>query len=275
MPRIGNNEDYIALEANVLGIAQDGVFVNRLNGLLYKNVSGVPHAYDRYRCRVFEDFMGTLDLASSAGTPGVATGPWRIKDTSAAGSPTYAAKADTQGGVLELAHSSTSEAQVITAYWGDEQCIAYNKSPLMVSRIKIPATPTAACFLVWGLASAQVDTEDNVAINAWFRVEGASLAVKLESDDGTTDSDDKTGFTATADVWYETAVAVDSVGIVTFYYRSSASPQSMPAWTQLTPQTFTIAAGTTNLQPYVQLRKSVGVTTDAFQVDYIDVSWDR
>lgn len=274
MARISIDE-YIPLEQNVLGIDQDGLFVNRTNGRIYKSVSGVPQSYDRYRCHVFEDFMGALDLAASAGTPGVATGPWRIKDTSAAGAPTYAAKADLQGGVLELAHSSTSEAQVVTLYWGDEQCIGYNKAPSMISRIKIPATPSAACFLVWGLASAQNDTEDSVAINAWFRVEGASLAVKLETDDGTTDSDDKTGFTATADTWYETAVAVSAAGVVTFFYRSAASPQSMPAWTQLTPQTFTIAAGTTNLQPYVQLRKSAGTTTDAFQVDYIDVSWDR
>lgn len=263
-------DDYIPLDANVLGAGQDGLFIERLTGDVVQMVGGVPQSQRRRRCRIFEDFMGKLDLSTTAGPS-----PWRIKDTSSAGTPTYAQKADAQGGVLEMLHDNTSEAQVVTLYWGDEQCIGYNKSPVFISRVKIPATPSAANFLVWGLASAQNDTEDSVAINAWFRVEGASLAVKLETDDGTTDSDDKTGFTAVADTWYETMVAVGSTGIVTFFYRSAASPSAMPAWTQLTPQTFTIAAGTTNLQPMVQLRKSAGTTTDTFLVDYIDVSWER
>ncbi len=270
-----SQDDYLPLDGNVLGLGTDGLFLERLTGDVGKVVNGVFQSTRRNRCRVFEDFIGTLDLASAAGTPGVATGPWRIKDSSAAGSPTYAAKADSQGGVLELLHSNTNEAQVVTLYWGDEQCIGYDKSPVMISRVKVPATPSAANFLVWGLASAQNDTEDSVAINAWMRLEAASLAVKLETDDGTTDSDDKTGFTATADVWYETMVAVSATGIVTFFYRSSATPSAPGPWIGLAPQTFTIAAGTTNLQPYVQLRKSAGTTTDTFLIDYIDVSWER
>lgn len=272
--RIGT-EDYIPLDGNVLGSAQDGLFIERLTGDVVQMVGGTPLSLRRSRCRVFEDFLGALDLAASAGTPGVATGPWRIKDTSTSGAPLYRQKADSQGGVLELLHTNDSEVQVVTLYWGDEQCIGYNKSPVMISRVKVPATPSAANFLVWGLGSAQADTEDSVTINAWMRLEAASLAVKLETDDGTTDSDDKTGFTAVADTWYETMVAVGPTGIVTFFYRNAATPSSLGPWIALAPQTFTIAAGTTNLQPYVQLRKSSGTTTDTFLMDYIDVSWER
>jgi hypothetical protein len=270
-----STDDYIPLQPNVLGLAQDGLFVERSTGRIHKSVSGVALPMYTQRVEVFEDFHGTLDLASSAGTPGVASGPWRIKDTSSSGAPLYRQLADTHGGVLELLHSNDSEVQVVTAYWGDEQTIGYNKNPVMISRIRIPSTPSAANFLVWGFGSAQNDTEDSVAINAWMRLEAASLAVKLETDDGTTDADDKTGFTMTANVWYETRVAVSTAGIVTFDYRSSATPSSMGAWIALAPQTFTIAAGTTNLQPYIQLRKSSGTTTDTAQFDYVHVSFDR
>lgn len=270
-----NPDSYLALTNNVLGSQADGLYLDRTTGDIVVFVNGVEDSRlpSANRCRIFEDFIGTTVISATVGPNGL-----RIKDTSTAGSPTLAVKQEVSGGVFEMAFDNTNEAQVLTLYSGDNQVVDYSKKPVFKCRMKIPVAPLSTDFLVWGLATAQNDTEDSVATNAWFRIEGANLAVKLETDDGTTDTDDKDpSLTLTADTWYDFLIDLANTSNVKFYYRNSNTPSNGTAWTSLTVPgtTFSIAANTTNLQPFLQLRKTGGTGTTGIQMDYLDVAWAR
>lgn len=267
-------DSYLALHPNPVGGQSDGLFYDRTTGDIVVVSNGVISDVLPYwnRCRIFEDFQGTSVVSATVGGQGL-----RIKDASTTGTPTLAVKQEVAGGAFEMAFDNANEAQVLTLYGGDNQTVGYDKKPVFRARLKVPVALLAPDILVFGLASAQSDTADSVATNAWFRIEGANLDLKLETDDGTTDTDDKDpSVTLTADAWYEFMVDCSTLSDVKFYYRASTPNTSTP-WTALTVAgtTFTIAAGTTNLQPFIQLQKASGTGTTSIQVDYVDVQWAR
>jgi hypothetical protein len=227
-------------------------------------------------CEVFEDFMGGTTIAAN-GTGDAAGGPWFTKDTSAAGSPTLAISGDADNGQFAMAFSSTNESQILTLYWNDEQNIDSDQEPVVIYRLSVDATPTSGTKIAFGLASAQNDTLDSVAQNAWFLLAGADLSIFVESDDATTDSDDKdTGIDVTAATMYEFKVscaAADGAAYnnVKFFYRSTLGGD----WTDITPSgtTFKLAADTA-LQPFVQLTKN-SAATDGIKIDYVRCYWKR
>lgn len=117
-------------------------------------------------------------------------GIWTKADTSAAGSPTV----QTGNDGMELTLTNTNEVQNICLLMGDvlpfdiDDLIAVEWLAKVTAAL--PATVTAA----FGVASARNDTLDSVAAHAWFRLQGSN-ALLVETDDGTTDLDDKaTGF---------------------------------------------------------------------------------
>lgn len=227
-------------------------------------------------CEVFEDFIGSTAIAAN-GTGDAATGPWQIKDTSSAGSPTKTVSADADNGQLALAFDNTSEAQILTLYWGDEQNIDSDQEPVAIYRLALDAQFTAGTILVFGLASAQNDTADTVANNAWFRVEGANLNLLVESDDNSTNDDDNdTAVDLTAATMYEFMVSASalhgaSATDVRFYYRSTLGGD----WTRLLSTTTFKVGADVALQPYLQLQKASGTATDGIKVDYVRTFWKR
>jgi hypothetical protein len=113
-------------------------------------------------------------------------GPWCRKVTGAA-PPTVR----TTSSGLELALTAANEVQVAVLYMGD--ILPFDIDDLIAVEwlAKLSASPIAASVSgVLGVASAQNDTLDNVAEHAWFRFEGTN-ALLAETDDGTTDLDDK------------------------------------------------------------------------------------
>lgn len=214
--------------------------------------------------RVFDDdFCRAQTLSTTPGHNG-----WTIKDTSSAGSPTYTV---VSGEGLKLTLAATSEAENLAAYQNDVLPFDLTSVQSVDIWAKV-AGIDAATVLVMGLASAQNDAPDSVATHAWVKIDGAvstSLLV-AETDDGTTDTDDKaTGHSLAAVFKKITIDFSNGLSDVRFFIDGAEI-------TSKARNTFSLAAavaGTTFVQPYVQLLKSSGtgvgsVTIRRFRVQY-------
>lgn len=227
-------------------------------------------------CEVFEDFIGQTAIPLN-GTGDASSGPWQIKDTSAAGAPTTVVSGDADNGQLALAFAADNEAEILTLYWGDEQNIDSDQEPVFDIRLSLDAQFTAGTILVFGLASAYNATADSVANHGWFRVEGANLNLLIESDDATTDDDDNdTTVDLVAATMYEFRVSLSALhgGSATnakFFYRSTLGGDWTPL---LATTTFSVGADIA-LQPIVQLQKASGTATDGIKIDYVRAFWKR
>lgn len=137
--------------------------------------------------KIIYDFRGALSPPAVASREGI----WCKKITGAA-PPTCAS---VSGGPMELALTSASQAQIVTFYMGDILPFDIDDLIRVSFLAKISDELDASVNAVLGLAGAQNDDPDAVAANAWFKL-GGSNSLLCESDDGTTDNDDKaTGLT--------------------------------------------------------------------------------
>lgn len=192
---------------------------------------------------------------------------WTIADTSSSGTPTYLCTTE-DGGAATLTIAATSEAENVCLYFNDVlpwdlAKLQYVKFVAKVSGID------SATTLVMGLGNARNDTPDSVGVNVWFRMEGSAstTAVVCETDDGTTDTDDKaTGQTLAA--VYKTFLIDFSQGLsdVRFYIEG----ERVAAAT-----TFTLASITSgqNVQPIVQIQKASGTGTPAVTIALVEAQY--
>ena len=173
---------------------------------------------------------------------------WTIKDTSTTGTPTYLA---TSGVGMKLTLDNAVEAQIVTMYHNDVLMFALGELKTVEFICKVAAIG-ATDVLVMGVASAQNNTTDSVATNAWFRMDGATSTtlVVTETDDGTTDNDDKaTGVTLSSTLKKFVIDFSNGLPDVRFYIDGARVAEST---------TFDMSAltNTTNLQPFVQVQKA-------------------
>lgn len=192
---------------------------------------------------------------------------WTIADTSSSGTPTYLNITE-DGGAAKLTLASTSEAEIVTLYQND--VLIYDLAQLQnVWYIAKVAGVDAVTTLTMGVGSARNDTDDSVATNAWFRMEGSvsTTAVVVETDDATTDNDDK----ATG----ETLAAVYKKFLIDFSQGLPNVRFFIDGARVATATTFDMSALTAglNVQPIVQLQKASGtgvpsVTIAEFGVQY-------
>jgi hypothetical protein len=201
-----------------------------------------------------------------AATPGM--NGWTVSDTSASGTPTYLAVTE-DGGAAKLTLAATSEAEEVTLFHND--VLAFDirniKHAKFVAQVSGIDSVTTLCF---GLASARNATPDSVAVNAWFRMQGsASLtAVVAETDDATTDNDDKaTGYTL-ANV-YKTFLIDFTNGLndVRFYIEG----ERVAAGT--TFNLSAVAAGQ-NVQPYITLQKASGTGAPSVTIALVEIAYN-
>jgi hypothetical protein len=279
MSQLTNSDTYINLSpVNPEPGDSNGLFYNRSTGNVEVLVGGTsvatfdpqgpaPVVAGPTRCSVFEDFIGAAFPA--------ATGPLAIKETSQGGTMVLAVVEDADCGHFKMGFDATDEAQVGTLYMGNNRNIDPASNPVAIFRLNVQAALAAPDLLVFGLASDQADDADTIASHATFRIAGTSLALKLESDDGSTDNDDKApdqACTLTANTMYEFKVDASDVADVKFYWRATVGG----AWSQLTSGAVAFSVhASTGLQPFIQLQKASGTGTKYILVDYVQAIFDR
>lgn len=207
------------------------------------------------------EFEDNFDRAQSfTTTPG--QNGWTIKDTSAAGTPTYLCITE-DGGAAKLTLVATSEAEIVTLYQNDVLPIDLRNLKLFSAVVKVAGVDAVTSIAV-GLGSAQNDTLDNVATNCWFRVEGADSLTRLlvETDDTVTDDDDNDTGTTLGSTYKRLEMDFSNgIGDIRFYVDGDP-----------VPGTFSMAgaAAGQNVQPFVQIQKGSGTGVPSITIARIE-----
>lgn len=211
-----------------------------------------------------DDFVGG-EVFSTAGQGS----PWAIADTSSSGTPVYAVVTPSATGEIRLGFDNTSEVQNVCLSFGDKLPFDIDNIQSIEYRVKVVPESTAldsATSVAFGLASARNDAIDSIANHASFRLIGNNNLL-VETDDGTTDLDDKaTG--QTLSTTYKRFL-IDFTGgksDVKFYCNGIRLASST---------TFNMSAATGSLQPYVQIQKTADTNVDFVHVDYVEVKAKR
>lgn len=211
--------------------------------------------------RQFDDFFDRAQGFTT--TPG--QNGWTIADTSTGGTPTYLCITE-DGGAAKLTLAATSEAEIVTLYHNDVLAFDVRKIKLVEFIAKV-AGIDAVTTLTFGVGSARNDTDDSVATNAWFRMEGSvsTTAVVVETDDATVDNDDKaTGATLAATYKKFTIDFERGLTDVRFFIDG----ERVAAAT-----TFDMSALTAglNVQPIVQLQKASGTGVPSITIAAVNI----
>lgn len=224
-------------------------------------------------------FRGSFQAPTSAGAT-----PWLIKDTSAAGTPTYVGHADG----LKLTLAATNESEIVTLYFGD--ILNYTMANILRAEflIKMNAALGTNEECAIGLASGQNDTLDSVTYNAWFKIIGSAQtpSVVVESDDNTTanDLDDKaTGITLGTST--HKRLIIDFTEGVKTAGAPGTSKGQCPQFYMIDSQgvlqrvaTGTLfdmsgVASTQGLQPFIQLQKASGTGVPSISVREVKIEY--
>lgn len=192
---------------------------------------------------------------------------WTIKDTSSAGTPTYLCLTD-DGGAAKLLCDNTSEAQIITLY--QNNVLPYDLALLQyVDFVAKVGGIDSVTTLVFGVCTAQHDTSDSTDVHAWFRMEGSAstTAVVLETDDATTDYNDKaTGVSLSTTYKKFTIDFTNGLSDIRFFIDGARVGQAV------THTLASITAGQ-NVQLYCQLQKASGTGVPYVQFSQISVQY--
>lgn len=191
------------------------------------------------------------------------TNDFTVRDT---GGGAEAIVADASSGVIGLALDATSEAQLAGIDMGDERQWVLNQTLNFEARFRFSVLPTTGAIALIGLCGDHNATGDTVAENLWFRAD-ASGALKCESDDTATDTDDvATGITLIADEWCVVRIDATVVTDIKFFINGNR----VAAGT-----TFTHATGGVKLQPVARINKASGTGVGTMEVDYIALWQNR
>lgn len=207
-----------------------------------------------------EDWFGQRTLATTADANG-----WAYVKVGS-GSPTAITLDGAPSGALRMLCTNTSEVQSITAYHKDT--LGFDIDTLKNFRIKLNLAAggdaTTACF--YGMTGDHNATLASIAERVGFVV-GASGAISVVTDDGSTDSGDiSTGYTlGTSD--YVLEVDLTNKSDVKFYIHDGVSSRRVARNT-----TFTMAAYSGCLQPYLRTGRGEGSATLTVDVDQFKIN---
>lgn len=185
---------------------------------------------------------------------------WTIKDTSAAGAPTYLTST-ADGGQMVLTCSNTNEVQNVCMYANDVLMFDLAKLQHFWYVVKVAnISNTTVC--TWGVGSARNDDEDAVTVNAYFKIEGATSTTNIvtETDDNTTNNDDKaTGKTLSTTLTKCHIDFTNGLSDVRFFIDGDRVSSGT---------TFDMSAVTSgqNVQPIVQLSKTASTSTPSITI---------
>jgi hypothetical protein len=222
----------------------------------------------------FDDFIGGAGTFPTSDDPAT---PWLITDTSSAGTPTYTNGVDhgTVGGACGVAaltlDSGQTEVQNVCLSFGD--CLTFDINDRLIFECRLKqgqATLDSNSSFAFGLTGDRNDAIDSVAQHMLFRIIGSN-AVVCESDDGTTDLDDKvTGQTLTNAYKYF-KIDAQTLTNVKFYMTDGNSRLVRVCPTV----TFDMSAYSGALQPFFQLQKASDSNGDAVSIDYVKITGRR
>jgi len=190
---------------------------------------------------------------------------WAINDTSSAGTPTHVPVDGSH--VIFITLAADDEAEVCGYDFNDVLEFDIDNGPIMIAKIKTTAITTNEGVVV-GLGAAWNDTLDSNVAHAWFRLV-ASMALVVETDDGTNDNDDvATGVTMVAATYTWLKIDITDSSDVRFYTGSDGL-----AWTRVAASTtFDMSNYTDGLQPMFAVVKASGITQPTLTVDKIQVT---
>ena len=150
------------------------------------------------------DFKDALVIPTAAGSCF-----WRKTLVKTAGSPTVAPSSNG----VELAIDATSEAQAANLDNGDVLTFDIDDLIRLEGKVKLAnATIDAGVDVVFGFAGAYNANLDTIAQSCWLKCAGSNEIV-LETDDGTTNNDDKATGLYLKNEWRKFAIDF-SVGIL-------------------------------------------------------------
>jgi len=203
-------------------------------------------------------FYATLGTSLAAGSP------WKITDTSASGTPTYAPVSPSACGEVALTLASTNEVENVCLDFGNVLAFDIDNMKRFETVVKISAI-TAGTTIAFGMQSARNDDTDATANNAQFKLVG-STAVVLETDDGTTDTDDVASGQALSTAFRRFAIDFSNKADVKFFIDGRRVASGT---------TFSMAAATGSLQPFFQIQKTATTAVDSLVIDYVEVKAKR
>lgn len=215
---------------------------------------------------VVYDFFGQGTFTGTAAD----NAPFLITDTSSAGTPTYAYVDGSATGELKVDLAATNEVENVCVSMGDVLQYDIDNIVEVEFRVKMnQAALTSGTSLAFGLTGDRNDAIDSIAQAVLFRLIAAdsTTAVVCESDDGTTDLDDKATGKTLINVYKEFKISfARGKSDVRFFIDGEPVAQST---------TFSLAAYTGSLQPFMQIQKTATTATDGFTVDRISIRGRR
>ena len=219
----------------------------------HTDLATILDAMQRQADGFYDDFHGT-DIGAA----------WTLNNTAAAGTPTHVPVDGSH--VVFITLAANNEVEVCGYDFNDVLTFDIDEGPVMVAKIKTTAITTAEGVVV-GLGAAWNDTLDSNAAHAWFRLV-ASMALVVESDDGTNDNDDvATGVTMVAATYKWLKIDCTDSADVRFYTSDDGL-----TWTRVaSTTTFDMSNYTDGLQPMFAIVKASGTTTPTLTVDKIMV----
>jgi len=233
-----------------------------------------------------------LQLMGDGAVPAIASGavqarfPWqKTVDTGGNSAVSFLSEVGNVLGGVSLAMTAANEVQEAQLHWGDALILDVGDIYAYMFDFRFTTLPGAASVAVMGLASESEPAgscdEDTIPEHVWFKIEGAAStsAIVAESDDGTTDVDDKaTGVSVSANNWHRACfdfkTQVDGLADIAMYLTSAHGPSGSRRLRRVaTGSTFRLDNYTTNkgLQPYFAILKASGTNTGTLQVANVKV----
>ncbi len=223
-------------------------------------------------------FRGHQLIAATASNGG---SPWSKVDTSSAGTPTLVGL--NGGGIRMLLDSGATEVENLCLYFGDILSFDIDDIVRAWFIVKTVAALDSNSSIAFGLTGARNDAIDSIAQAAIFRVIGDNNVV-VESDDGTTDLDDKaTGLTLGA-AWKRfeinfaernstmepPSLSLGRKSNIGFYgANDNGSLRRVASGTR-----FDMSAYTGGLQPFFQIQKASDSNGDNFDILEVGVEYN-
>jgi hypothetical protein len=177
-------------------------------------------------------------------------------------------------GLHVLSTESTSQAQAAQITFGDILPINMSDGPIIEASLRVDTAGgsglTADERIVFGLASAHANAEDaldTVTTLAWFRLEGANLNILVETDDGTTDTDDTdTGTDLADDTFTRLAIDCRDLSDILFYINGV---RVTGADTDAGTISMADLAADTFVQPIICMQRDAGTEVNTVDIDWV------